>query len=813
MSRSFSIGTNTISSSNDDYRLICPHCHTAEYVREDIDGHHCAVCGTVVSEDVYRNDQSFDPTTHRVQGTFIRSVGGHGRTARHVAAETRIRNLAERLRLDKSYESEMIRYMNALLANESTERIWNQGRYGDMVIGVLAFIVCRCKGVAVTFQDICDGLSTREKINEFELSRVYYRVATVLNTDTPRLITPSSWVKKAIFRLYSEGACVDDHSNSDSDSTFDDSDDDSDITAINAVLRRGDSRSLSSVPQKPGLGNSANGKHRKLQLRTEEKAQLTTMATRVLNIATKHWITTGKKPMPVVAASIVLAIEYYHDTDDVMNEVSELLGAAKTTVNKRCSEILRSFSTSLKTMGFTSVRNRKDILKHIPLALMYFDVVDAEEGKHTASSQPPQPQLTPSSTEEIMAATKASEASRRMLPASFLKNERIRQERSALIERCKQLNQAVLDGTPFPEDFCITEEMMLVGKLLFEGVSEELIMNCQLDTLKSLEGSGASPDFFTLGNASEPSQSPTMLTTPRRRILKRYEKNRTTPKCALNDSASTPTVKTEKRALSKAKERHNKGDDNDNEEEEIEDFHWDPEVANCLREAQDRKLVGKVVEVRERLAEAARMKSREVEHGAGEGAESGQPKKKAAKVDKKASTKINRERLTEFLSNERQRALEDSVMDTMFCEASLFFDDSLEDRKATKGKASKDNEDFTPTPTQPPPPPLPQTQQQLSQPLPITMTALAAKDTTVPSQPRSETQTQAQAQAQKAHTQIVSPTPQPTSHSTELVAAVTTAATSEAGGADGCTDDSYDNGYDEYTSNEYVMDEDLDIHF
>lgn len=664
-------------------RYMCPNCHTAEYIREDIDGHHCAMCGIVVCEDVYRNDQSFDPTTHRVQGTFIRSANTHCKTMRRATAETRIRNLAECLRLDKSYETEMIRYMNALFANEATERIWNQGRYGEMVIGVLAFIVCRSKGVAVTFQDICEGLSTREKVSEYELSRVYYRVATVLNTDSPRPIAPSSWVKKAMFKLYSEGACVDD-SGPDSDGVFDDDDDDIDliggdisnsVSGISSVRTGSLYSPYASLVHKSTSENSVLSA-RKLKLRMEEKGSLTLMATRILQAATKQWITVGKKPMPIVAAAIALAIEYYHSTDDIMKEVAERLGAAKTTVNKRCSEILRYFSTSLKAMGFKNVRNRKDVIKHIPLALMYFDAVDTEDEKKSTSSSPSA--RSPSEEEgdddddvdnDVNVALTIAKVSRKTLPASFLKSERMRKERSVLIEQCKRLNQAIVDGTPFPDDIAITDESMLVGKLLFEGVPEDVILNCPLETLKNLKTTDSGTSFVPLGNPVSPQSPIPHIGTPRRRVLKRYEKKRRHP------VTQVPT------SVAQSQKSPGCGDDsNDNrtivseedeKEEEIEDFNWDSEVVNCLREERDRKLVGRVVEEREKqmVAERAKLK-REAEKAEKEVAgavtttaaqkdsDDAQPKKKKVKVDKRVSTKINRQRLSEFLLNEKQKMFE-----------------------------------------------------------------------------------------------------------------------------------------------------------
>lgn len=630
-------------------RYMCPNCHTAEYIREDIDGHHCALCGIVVCEDVYRNDQSFDPTTHRVQGTFIRSANTHYKTVRRATAETRIRNLAERLRLDKSYETEMVRYMNILFANESTERIWNQGRYGEMVIGVLAFIVCRSKGVAVTFQDICDGLSAREKISEYELSRVYYRVATVLNTDSPKLITPSSWIKKAIFKLYSEGACVDDANNDSDDAFGDDDDDDDDDDGFSEVQARSlypsyyiTPNTHSSALPRESLSDSSisNSSSKKLKLRLDEKPHLTIMATRILQVATKQWITVGKKPMAVVAAAIVLAIEYYHGTDDIMKEVAERLCAAKTTVSKRCSEILRYFSTSLKAMGFKTVRNRKDIVKHLPLALMYFDVInDNEKANGRDSNVNNEKNSGACAIKKEIDITKASDASRKTLPASFLKNERMRQERGALIEQCKRLNQAILDGAPFPEDVPLTEEVMLIGKLLFEGVPEDVISNCQMETLKNMKTTNMDISFIPLENTSSSQTSTVSVVKPYRRTLKRYEKRKKSSGIFVLSSSHKSTER-----------------DDDDKEEMIEDFNWDPEVTNCLREEQDRKLVGKVVDEREKQAEAEKIKHREDEYdvGTGENSLSAQPKKKKMKGDNKISTKINHDKLNELLMSERQ---------------------------------------------------------------------------------------------------------------------------------------------------------------
>ena len=648
-------------ASNDRY--MCPNCHTAEYIREDIDGHHCAMCGIVVCEDVYRNDQSFDPTTHRVQGTFIRAASTHCKTARRATAETRIRNLAERLRLDKSYEYEMMQYMNVLFANEATERIWNQGRYGEMVIGVLAFIVCRSKGVAITFQDICDGLSARDKINEYELSRVYYRIATVLNTDSPKTVTPSSWIKRAIFKLYSEGACVDDGVE-ESDNMFDDDDDDgpfndSDIKSLYPSYYITSDSHKSALSRK-GTNENGDGGAKKLKLRVDEKPQITVMATRILQVASKQWIMVGKKPMPVVAAAIVLAIEYYHGADDILVEVSERLSAAKTTVNKRCSEILQQFSALLKEMGFKNVRNRKDIVKHIPLALMYFDVIDSNEAGASSSSSSSSSRSQ--ATKEDPTTKKASEVSRHMLPASFVKNERMRQERRVLIEQCKRLNQAILDGAPFPEDIPVTDEAMLIGTLLFEGVPEDVIANCPLETLKNLKTTGVNTNFVPLSNAP-PSRSVSpakSMAVPRRRVLKRYEKKKRTH--ASSHAPTSDDLLPELLALGW------NGDVDDNEEE-IGDFSWDSEVANCLREENDRKLVDKVVEKREKQAAEERAKLREenAEMDGGLGVDengrplSGQPKRKMAKVDKKLSTKINRQRLNEFLTNEKQKMFEDTI--------------------------------------------------------------------------------------------------------------------------------------------------------
>lgn len=237
-----------------------------------------------------------------------------------------------------------------------------------------------------------------------------------------------------------------------------------------------------------------------------------------------------------------------------------------------------------------------------------------------------------------------------MLPASFVKNERMRQERRVLIEQCKRLNQAICDGTPFPEDIPLTDEVMLIGTLLFEGVPEDVIANCQLETLKAMRAGGADSSFVPLGSSSNNNNNNNAraLPVPRRRVLKRYEKKKKRPAAA--------------QALLREFSAAGAGD----AEEEIGDFSWDEEVANCLREEKDRRLVGRVVEGREKQAAAEKARLREEAAENGEVDENGrplgaQPRRKMAKAEKRLSTKINRQRLSEFLSNEKHKMFEDPM--------------------------------------------------------------------------------------------------------------------------------------------------------
>ncbi|KAJ0106001.1 hypothetical protein Patl1_18848 [Pistacia atlantica] len=297
--------------------MSCTSCWSKSLTHDDISGNLiCASCGTVQSFD------NFDPQTYGRDGpigTYIH-VGSAGTGS--------VLNYKDK----KVYESKKLidEYTYKLnltgqrsvdvknMINKITEGEFGLGEWFPILIGACGYVIMRMENKSLPLGEVASVLNC----DVHELGRMVTRVVEFLNLKLPEFDIVIMFEK--VF---------------------------------------------------------SNSKLSKLvELERDKLEQMRQQGVFLLNCAVKWFLTTGRRPMPLVAAVLVFVAELNGvglRIEDVAKEVHCVLG----TCRKRYSELLEALVKVAQALPWGKDVNVKNIVKNAPFVMRYMELKSREKKK------------------------------------------------------------------------------------------------------------------------------------------------------------------------------------------------------------------------------------------------------------------------------------------------------------------------------------------------------------------------------------------------------------------------------------------------
>jgi hypothetical protein len=207
-----------------------------------------------------------------------------------------------------------------------------------------------------------------------------------------------------------------------------------------------------------------------LRLGAEEKRELSRLALKLVRVAKRDWLTTGRRPSSITGASLVVAMEVLNHKSEIQT-ISSSLGIGSRTIQSHSRELKEALLQAIRDLQipwYSSV-NLNNICSFVPQLLKYWDFISSKKG--------------PINAQPVQSINSA--------PPSFVKGEIKRSLQKARIERAKirlaqilsnsfsrhDLNSNDHTGNKVVED-SITDQDLEVERMLLAGVDEEVILNC-----------------------------------------------------------------------------------------------------------------------------------------------------------------------------------------------------------------------------------------------------------------------------------------------------------------------------------------------
>lgn len=350
-------------------------------------------------------------------------------SARH--AEADVRKLAARHALPSAVTADVLDAMRRVL----DARVWTRGAYGERVAAAVVYYVCRQHRQPLTLEEVAAAQGCSPAL----MKRVCKRVLPVLDGSLS-LLDPSSWLKRAVHLMVAN----------------------------------------SSSTNTPGGTTPTTGHE-------AEEANVLGIAQKLYSrVVVPNSFGTGRKPLPVVAAVVALALEIVRgcEAHTLIDAAVHVLGARKKTVTARYDELLQYLLGCARKINFGKKVTTKTLPQFGPIILRVWFFFPSSSSSFSRlhlktqyleeTNSNPQSETTEAQTSEPQAATTAATTK---LPQSFVKVEKERERRRKLVADCKRMHAAMTQGLPFPADIDISPEMCEVQKLLLEGVPEDMIIN------------------------------------------------------------------------------------------------------------------------------------------------------------------------------------------------------------------------------------------------------------------------------------------------------------------------------------------------
>ena len=246
--------------------------------------------------------------------------------ARHVEAD--VRKLAARHALPSAVTADVLDAMRRVL----DARVWTRGAYGERVTAAVVYYVCRQHSQPLTLEEVAAAQGCTPAL----MKRVCKRVLPVLE-GALAVLDPSSWLKRAVHLMVTNN----NSSNSNSSETI------------------GSSSSSGSTGAD------------ELEANTLSYAQ---MLYRLVVVPNSFG--TGRKPLPVVAAVVALALEIVGgcETRTHIDATIRVLGARRKTVSTRYDELVHYLMGCARKINFGQKVTLKTLPQFGPIILRVSDL-------------------------------------------------------------------------------------------------------------------------------------------------------------------------------------------------------------------------------------------------------------------------------------------------------------------------------------------------------------------------------------------------------------------------------------------------------
>ena len=120
----------------------------------------------------------------------------------------------------------------------------------------------------------------------------------------------------------------------------------------------------------------------------EELREVSSFAVRVINVAKRDWMVSGRRPTAIAAAALMLSLRLKSKTKRSFKEVAESLNVAEHTVRRRYRE-MRDLLVELGTkhLPWGGNVNKRNLFSHVPFILQHTELVLAKERENEIAEE------------------------------------------------------------------------------------------------------------------------------------------------------------------------------------------------------------------------------------------------------------------------------------------------------------------------------------------------------------------------------------------------------------------------------------------
>ncbi|KAG2683949.1 hypothetical protein I3760_10G057700 [Carya illinoinensis] len=303
----------------------CNGCRSKSLVRDDITGSLvCSACGLVQEFD------NFDAQLGGLngpQGTFVR-VGTAGTGTLHNYKETKVfaaQNLIENITFNLGLSSSKSNDVKTMIAT-ITENEFGQGDWFPILIGACSYVVMRKDNKLLPIAEVASIIGC----DIFELGRMVSRVVDFLDLKGPEEFPEFDIV-----------------------ASFE--------------------RTVRNSPRFTGVGR-------------DKVARMLKQGIFLIQCAVKWFLTTGRRPLPVVAAVLVLVAEL-NGVDVRIDDVAKDVHATASTCRLRYRELLESLVKVAQVLPWGKDVTLKNVVKNAPFVIQYMERKSMEKPVETRNTK------------------------------------------------------------------------------------------------------------------------------------------------------------------------------------------------------------------------------------------------------------------------------------------------------------------------------------------------------------------------------------------------------------------------------------------
>lgn len=255
----------------------------------------------------------------------------------------------------------------------------------------------------------------------------------------------------------------------------------------------------------------------------EEIREVSSFSVRLINVAKRDWMVSGRRPTAIAAAALMLAVKLKSQKKKSVKEVADSLNVAVHTVRRRYKELTDLLvDLGKKHLPWGQNITKRNLFSHVSFILQHTELVITKE-REAQAEQERRVQMGECSPGEVASCFSKAD------PPSFKANETIRKRRQEKIDRAKkrvarmvhtmdvvarsalarvvdisaflalaerEVNSA--DGEKEQDgEEVLDEEDLLLEKLLLQGLSEAALLDGYYDSCEqSLLAPPAAPTGF-----------------------------------------------------------------------------------------------------------------------------------------------------------------------------------------------------------------------------------------------------------------------------------------------------------------------------